>query len=966
MRPDPGGAGASRHVGKLQAAFARPGGGVLFVGAGVSIHATGGANAASWRGLLVEGLQRCVDEHGATEDWARVVGGLIETGHLTYAGDLITKQLGGRDSAAYARWLRDTVGALHADHDAWLRALVALRQPLVTTNYDDLLAWASGLPVVTWEETSKLHDVFRDGPERYEAVLHLHGHWRSPRSVVLDLASYEDVRRDAVAQNGLRSWLTTRTALFVGFGGGLDDPNFQALRTWLKDVLGTSPHAHYVLVRATDLAGARKLLDDGGGILPVSYGADWENLPDFLHGLIGPGSEADASGVADSAASGAVPIVETRVGGKAPSAQPAIEQAFASPRASDRPRAASELETLYAQLDELRQAAADLARVTELEETILSKKRRLREGPMPSPGDVFGERYVLDRRIDAGGFGHVWKAWDRTERRAVAVKFLHGVHVGDQSRVDRFFRGAQKQALLDHPNIVRVFDPEGREGDWCYFVMAFVPGTDLRRAVVERTLSREDTLRALGEAAEALEHAWTIEKLVHRDVKPANILIDEEGHARLTDFDLVRAPLSTQGTLPGQAMGSYGFSAPEVLVGGETTRKSDVWSFAMTVLWCLSGGKATREGKQERGDALRSTNLSSPARKALRACLSEDPAQRLDSPLALFRILTEEPAKRPGGPRLLVIVGSVLAVAGLGWWVWRGREPAASQEAIRTVARVPYEPKSLLEEMKLHDRFDLEGLTIFRFFEDGRPDYALDKDQTVVLVPLPAGIFTMGASMDEEDTHYDALAYAAEEPPHTVSVPEFLLCQTPITNEQYARFLDDHTDIEPPRFWNDPRYNQPKQPVVGVTWDDAREYCEWAGLRLPTEAEWEYACRAGKTSEYWSGDTEPDLARVGWYSGNSEGGLHPVGEKPANPFGLRDMHGNVWEWCEDDWSDNYEQSQRAHPRAYKEAGVEARVYRGGSFANPARVARSAYRFDWLPEIRDFDIGFRPAKSITTD
>jgi formylglycine-generating enzyme required for sulfatase activity len=130
------------------------------------------------------------------------------------------------------------------------------------------------------------------------------------------------------------------------------------------------------------------------------------------------------------------------------------------------------------------------------------------------------------------------------------------------------------------------------------------------------------------------------------------------------------------------------------------------------------------------------------------------------------------------------------------------------------------------------------------------------------------------------------------------SIKPFRLASTPVTNAQYARFVEA-TGHRPPKYADDPQYNRPDQPVVGVSWDDAQAYCRWAGLRLPTSAEWEHACRAGTTTAYWSGDTTEDCLRVAWTAENSGGRLHDVGELEPNPWGLYDMHGNVWEWCED-------------------------------------------------------------------
>ncbi|MEM7306369.1 MAG: SUMF1/EgtB/PvdO family nonheme iron enzyme [Planctomycetota bacterium] len=222
------------------------------------------------------------------------------------------------------------------------------------------------------------------------------------------------------------------------------------------------------------------------------------------------------------------------------------------------------------------------------------------------------------------------------------------------------------------------------------------------------------------------------------------------------------------------------------------------------------------------------------------------------------------------------------------------------------------------------------------------------------LVRIPGGAFQMGSPPDERSR------FEWEGPQHEVRVPDFYLGHHPVTNAEYARFLEA-TGAREPEFWSDGRFNQPDQPVVGVSWDEAYAYCQWAGLRLPSEAEWEYACRAGSLGRFSSGEEDEDLAGIGWYAENSTEKLQPVGKKPANAFGLRDMHGNVWEWCQDTWHDDYEGAP-ADGSAWE--GSSDRVYRGGSFLYGARFARSAYRSTWHPSSRNHDLGFRPARVIT--
>ncbi len=178
-----------------------------------------------------------------------------------------------------------------------------------------------------------------------------------------------------------------------------------------------------------------------------------------------------------------------------------------------------------------------------------------------------------------------------------------------------------------------------------------------------------------------------------------------------------------------------------------------------------------------------------------------------------------------------------------------------------------------------------------------------------------------------------------------IALDAFCMGRYPVTNRQYALYLKANPQVEEPRYWGDREYNGESQPVVGVSWDEARDFAQWAGLALPSEAQWEFACRAGTTTRFYTGDTDEDLARAGWYKDNSGGRLHSVGEKEPNAYGLYDMHGNVWEWTTDFY------------KVFKGLGA-GRVIRGGAFAAPAGLCRSAYRYFTHPCYRDQYLGFR--------
>jgi formylglycine-generating enzyme required for sulfatase activity len=217
---------------------------------------------------------------------------------------------------------------------------------------------------------------------------------------------------------------------------------------------------------------------------------------------------------------------------------------------------------------------------------------------------------------------------------------------------------------------------------------------------------------------------------------------------------------------------------------------------------------------------------------------------------------------------------------------------------------------------------------------------------------IPAGTFTMGSPTDE-------VSREADETRHQVTLSAFKMSKYEVTFEQYDVFCDANGRKKP----RNQGWGRGKHPVINVTWNDAVAFADWMGCRLPTEAEWEYACRAGTTTPYNTGENLT-TAQANYngkypYNNNAKGKYRkktmPVGSFAANAYGLYDMHGNVWEWCSD-WYGDYSTLAQTDPKGPSSGSF--RVVRGGSWFYFAVSCRSAFRFTCSPANRISLIGFR--------
>jgi len=294
------------------------------------------------------------------------------------------------------------------------------------------------------------------------------------------------------------------------------------------------------------------------------------------------------------------------------------------------------LEAAYQRLEERHLAGQD---TTATLAEIVDLKRRMRAGGQVQRGDLVAGVYLLDTFLGTGGFATVWKAYDRQGKRVVAVKVLHSQFGQDRTRRERFLRGARTMARLDHPGIVRVLR-EGLEDDgYHFFIMEYLPGGDLQAAVKEKRLTTKQAVEAVLRVGEALQAAHEA-GLVHRDVKPANILLDGRGGAKLTDFDLVRAEDSTAGTRTAAQLGTFLYAAPEGMSDAKTAGiKADLYSLAMTLCFVFHGEDLPLTALTRREDFLRGLSCPAAVREVLAKASEHEPERRYPTIRAFLETL---------------------------------------------------------------------------------------------------------------------------------------------------------------------------------------------------------------------------------------------------------------------------------------------------------------------------------------
>jgi formylglycine-generating enzyme required for sulfatase activity len=563
------------------------------------------------------------------------------------------------------------------------------------------------------------------------------------------------------------------------------------------------------------------------------------------------------------------------------------------------------------------------------------------------------DRYRAQQTIGQGGFGRTFKAVDeyQSHKPLCVIKqfaFSHNNPKIQQTALNLFYEEAKHLELLGKhdriPELLDHFDVKGQP----YLVQQFIDGQDLdKEQATEGKFDRHQIrqlLRSLLPVLDFLHHQ--LPPVIHRDIKPANIIRRRsDGELVLVDFGAAKQATQTMLAKTGTTIGSPEYVAPEQ-VRGKPAFASDIYSLGVTCIFLLTQVSPFDLFDLSQDDWVwREYLVDNPVDdrlgKVLDKMIANALSQRYQSAAAVLAELAEP---LPGAfdragdsPEINVVGGAV---------------PLANRQSIDSQPKPIYPSKDLsllqpfgFETAKLVNSKTLWGTHKLvvkksqgqanRFFQD------LGGGVKLQMVAIPGGTFLMGApELEEGSSNY-------QRPQHRVSVPSFYLGKYPVTQAQYQAIMGD----KPSYFQGSDR------PVETVSCHDAVEFCQKLSqltdrhYRLPSEAEWEYACRAGTTTPFYFGETiDPTVANF-----RSEE-TTVVGVFPANQYGLYDMHGNIIEWC----ADRYHGSYTGAPTdgsAWDE-GERAYVLRGGSWYSKMSYCRSAARIYYRPDYRCSYFGFR--------
>ena len=654
-------------------------------------------------------------------------------------------------------------------------------------------------------------------------------------------------------------------------------------------------------------------------------------------------------------------------------------------------------------------ALRDASRITSFQADVLT-------GEDSGPWSL-GE-YVLLERLGSGGMGRAYRAFHRRMHRIVVVKLLNR-ELQDDQRFRRLFEHEFiATGQLTHPNIVTAFDAGESDGQ-LFLVTEYVNGRDLARVLKEDgPLDPATAISVVRQAATALAHVHE-RGVVHRDIKPGNLLSTAGGTVKLLDLGLSKLAPELISAAGGEAvsdrfvMGTAAYMPPEQSMDTRAVdHRSDIYSLGCTLFTLLTGKPCypaetvVASVLAHRNQPIPSLcesqpNVSPDLDSVFRRMVAKQPADRFDSMndvlAALEPVETRQSStKRFALPLAAVAVACVVALFGFSRLFGSGggldvppieNEKSSNADMAADVADIAPLPRPgfAVAPFSATTARELQDYWAKKLNVD--VEYR-DRATRLTFVLIPPGEFTIGSDADEVASVLADMPLAneserafveSESPQRRVQIERpYFLSATEVTTGRFRRFVDAsgyvtvaEENAEIGYGYRDRRWVQSgghydwqnlgdvsakaTYPVVNITRADAEEFCRHFSrpadgvlYRLPTESEWEYACRAGTETRFHFGDSDARLdefVTVSRRSGMRSGLASVVGSHAPNAFGLFDMHGNVAEWCSDsfDWHDEERASRLFDLYPHLRNRDEVGVVRGGSVQSASAFLRSASR-----------------------
>jgi formylglycine-generating enzyme required for sulfatase activity len=616
-------------------------------------------------------------------------------------------------------------------------------------------------------------------------------------------------------------------------------------------------------------------------------------------------------------------------------------------------------------------------------------------------------RYRILGELGSGGMGVVYRAYDPVLGREVAIKTLKLSNLSEPSERDalrdRLAREARAAAALSHSGIVAIHDvvqqKDAQQQDLICLVMERIEGQTVAQILSTAPLDLATALRIVRETAAALDYAHR-KGIVHRDIKPANLMLDETSAVKVADFGIAKITSSQTRTesASGLIVGTAGYMAPEQLRGAAVDGHTDQFSLAVVAFEMIAHRRPfvadsiialTHQVVFEQPPTLSTLRPGfGPAVDAVfQKALAKSPADRyptcsdfaaaleakvsaaVSQPTMAYPAIPAAPKSPSPVIWWAAAAFSILAIAGAATvYVLRHKPETPPTVAVTptpvAVAKVPAPTPTPAPEPSPKPAPVKAPATAMAVIEKAGAARVNKKDgQKYVFIP--PGTFTMGCVPN------DSVCGGFAKPPHQVTITKgFSIAQTPVTVAAYSAFAAaTHREMpKAPKFNRD--WSNTDHPMVEVTWDDAVAYATWAGARLPTEAEWEYAARGGARDSVfpWGNDASHDLANFGQGTGGSDeqGAIEgkdlwlytsPVASFPPNRFNLYDMAGNVSQWCSDWFSPSY-YSTSAEKDPQGPPSGNLRITRGGSWKSPGRFLHTSFRGTRAPGDHGLTSGFR--------